>query len=80
MLQNKTSYSCYNLNMKKILLYCSILALMMFCPAVNANEMTDDYLDIATSYAVSGNYASSMEYLDKILSLEPDNKEIAEVF
>lgn len=79
MLQNKTSYSCYNLNMKKILLYCSILALMMFCPAVNANEMTDDYLDIATSYAVSGNYASSMDYLDKILSLEPDNKEVAEL-
>ncbi len=41
-----------------------------------ANEMIEDYLDIATSYAVSGNYASAMDYLDKILPLEPSNKEI----
>lgn len=46
-------------------------------PAVFANEMIEDYLDIASSYAVSGNYASAMDYIDKILSIEPYNKDIA---
>lgn len=53
---------------------------MMFSfnpPAVFANEMIEDYLDIASSYAVSGNYASAMDYIDKILSIEPYNKDIA---
>lgn len=40
------------------------------------SEVVEDYLDIATSYAVSGNYASAMDYLDKILSIEPSNKEV----
>ena len=40
------------------------------------SEVIDDYLDIATSYAVSGNYASAMDYLDKILAIEPANKEV----
>ena len=45
--------------------------------AFAANEVVEDYLDIATSYAVSGNYASAMDYLNKILSIEPSNKEVA---
>ena len=32
--------------------------------AFAANEVVEDYLDIATSYAVSGNYASAMDYLN----------------
>ena len=63
--------------MKKYILSLIIPILISITPsAVLANEMTEDYLDIATSYAVSGNYASAMDYLDKILSIEPANKEI----
>lgn len=76
MLQNKPKSLCYNPNMKKILLYIAF-SLLISAPYAYANEITDDYMDIAASYAVSGNYATAEEYLDKILSLEPDNKDVA---
>lgn len=63
--------------MKKYILSLIISLFIISIPSITfANEMIEDYLDIATSYAVSGNYASAMDYLDKILSLEPSNKEI----
>ncbi len=63
--------------MKKRILTFIISLLIIVSPlAAAANEMIEDYLDIATSYAVSGNYASAMDYLDKILSIDPSNKEI----
>ncbi len=64
--------------MRKYILSLIITFLIIANPiTVFANEIIEDYLDIATSYAVSGNYASAMDYLDKILSLEPANKDIA---
>lgn len=39
-----------------------------------ANEIEDDYLDIAANYCVIGKYDSAMEYLDKILKINPSNK------
>lgn len=65
--------------MKKLIL-ALIISLTLTIGAQSAfaeNEIIEDYLDIATSYAVGGNYASAMEYLDKILLMEPQNKEIA---
>jgi len=46
-------------------------------PAFANNELVEDYLDIATSYAVSGNYTQALDYLDKILVLEPQNRHVA---
>lgn len=65
--------------MKKYFLTLIIICAMTLGAqfAFAANEVVEDYLDIATSYAVSGNYASAMDYLNKILSIEPSNKEIA---
>ena len=76
MSQNKPKSLCYNPNMKKVLL-CIAVSFAISTSAVWANEITDDYMDIAASYAVSGNYATAEEYLNKILSLEPGNKEVA---
>ena len=36
-----------------------------------ANELTDDYYDIAANYYKSNNYAKSLEYLNLIISIDP---------
>lgn len=41
---------------------------------VCANELTDDYLDIATNYFNANNYPKAKEYLNLIINLEPDNQ------
>lgn len=41
---------------------------------VTASEITDDYLDIAKNYCAVGSYKSAISYLDKILRIEPNNK------
>lgn len=41
--------------------------------SVLASDLTDDYLDIASNYYNSNNYAKALEYLNLILIIEPDN-------
>lgn len=63
--------------MKKQLVSLIILSTFFITtPSAMSNEIVEDYMDIATSYAVSGNYASSMDYINKILAIEPSNKDI----
>ena len=38
-----------------------------------ASDLIDDYFDIATNYYNSNNYAKSLEYLNSIIKIEPDN-------
>ena len=47
--------------------------------SVLANEMTEDYFDIATNYVIEGNYRETLNYLDKILMLEPNNKSVQDL-
>ncbi len=61
--------------MKKVLL----LFLMFLCIPACANELTEDYLDIATNYCTYGKYSDAMVYLDKILQIEPQNSEVKEL-
>ena len=73
------SHSCYNIAMKKILLSI-ILGLAICCNLpVLANEMEEDYLDIAANYCVVGDYESAMVYLDKILEINPNNKQVGDL-
>lgn len=60
--------------MKKLiaLLVCG-LAIFVNMPAI-ADEIEDDYIDMAADYCISGDYASAMNYLDKLLRINPDNK------
>ena len=39
-----------------------------------ASELTDDYFDIASNYYTSNNMAKSLEYVDTILKIEPENQ------
>lgn len=55
--------------MKKLFL----IFLIFPCMCVQANELIEDYFDIASGYGLSGDYTSSASYLDKILQAEPDN-------
>lgn len=61
--------------MKKVLL----LFLMFLCIPVCANELTEDYLDIAVNYCTYGKYNDAITYLDKILKIEPHNTEVIEL-
>lgn len=65
--------------MRKYILVWDILFLVLVLfgsqqlNSVFASELTDDYFDIATNYFNSNNYTKSLEYLDFVLQLEPDN-------
>lgn len=63
--------------MKKFLLAGLVFALSVGFSY--ANEITDDYFDIATNYCIQGNYRSASEYLDRILLIEPDNKNVSDL-
>ena len=61
--------------MKKFLLLCLIFP----CICVSANELTEDYMDIATNYCIYGKYKDAINYIEKIILIEPDNKEAKEL-
>ena len=50
------------------------LIIVLSCGIGFANEIEDDYFDIAGNYCVVGDYTSAMEYLDKILKINPSNQ------
>lgn len=61
--------------MKKIILSFLILIGMPVC----ANELVEDYFDIASNYCTYGQYKDAMIYVDKIIQLEPSNVEAKEL-
>ena len=65
--------------MKKLILSFILgLAVSSFVPAF-ADDITEDYLDIAANYCVVGDYNSAMVYLDKILEREASNQQAADL-
>lgn len=60
-------------------LFITGLLLVLSSSLVYANEMTEDYFDIATNYCIEGNYREALSYLDKILLVEPNNKTVADL-
>ena len=65
--------------MKKVILSLFLcLVVCSFIP-VFADEIEEDYLDIAANYCVVGDYNSAMIYLDKILELNPNNKQVVDL-
>ena len=61
--------------MKKWLLLFLTFPILGVC----ANELTEDYLDIAANYAVYGDYNNSLMYINKILEIEPSNIDAKEL-
>ena len=61
--------------MKKFIL----LFLIFPCLFVSANEMTEDYIDIATNYCTYGKYNDALNYIDKVLKIEPYNNDAKEL-
>ena len=61
--------------MRKLL----IMLLLNFSLVCFASELTDDYIDIASGYCVSGNYREAMNYLNKALAAEPGNIKVKEL-
>lgn len=66
--------------MKKFILSLFILALGL-CAAVPvfADDLEEDYLDIAANYCVIGDYNSALVYLDKILERNPNSKQASDL-
>ena len=58
--------------MKKLLFVLMLIAISG-CTCFS-NEIEDDYFDIAGNYCVVGDYNSAMEYLDKIIKINPSNQ------
>ncbi|MDR1167877.1 MAG: hypothetical protein LBK53_03165 [Heliobacteriaceae bacterium] len=56
--------------MKKYLLLSVLFLSIISC---RASELTDDYIDIAAGYCISGNYSEALGYLNRVLRLEPAN-------
>jgi len=65
--------------MKKLLSFLIVCVAFGLCIPAFADEIEEDYLDIASSYCVMGNYDAAMEYLDKIIAKNPDNKQVADL-
>ncbi len=55
------------------------LFFILLCPSVSANEIVEDYFDIATNYCIEGDYNEAVDYLDKILLIEPENKNVQDL-
>lgn len=53
--------------------------LLFPCILVQANEVIEDYLDIASNYCIHGNYNDAIVYIEKIIQLEPSNTEFIEL-
>lgn len=66
--------------MKKFILSLIIL-LLGLCTAVPvfADDLEEDYLDIAANYCVIGDYNSAISYLDKILERNPNSKQASDL-
>ena len=65
--------------MKKFLLSL-ILSIAICCNIpVLADEVEEDYFDIAANYCVIGDYESALIYLDKILTINPNNQKIVDL-
>ena len=60
--------------MKKIILSTILILAICNISPVFSNEIEDDYFDIVANYCVVGDYNSAIEYLDKIISLNPNNQ------
>lgn len=63
------------MKIKRFIFLCLILP----CISVCANELTEDYFDIATNYCVYGKYTEALDYVNKILQAEPANSEAKEL-
>lgn len=60
--------------MKKWAIFLVLIMLSLLGMNIaKANELTDDYFDIATNYFNAHNKPKALEYLDLILTIEPEN-------
>lgn len=65
--------------MKKFfIVLCIIYFAGIYIPTYG-NEIEDDYFDISSNYCVMGDYNSAIEYLDKILNMNPNNQKAADL-
>lgn len=65
--------------MKKLLLSIVIISIVSFNLPAFSSEIEEDYLDIASSYCVTGDYTTALEYLDKILTINPNNTHVQDL-
>lgn len=63
--------------MKRMIL--TLLAVIFTAATVQASALTDDYVDIAASYAKDGKYSQALGYINKALNLEPQNSKLNEM-
>jgi len=65
--------------MKQLFVIICLSLLLFPIPAVASDEIEEDYLDIASGYCVSGDYQKAIEYLNKILVVNPENNKVKDL-
>lgn len=63
--------------MKRIV-FTALIAFMV-AGIANAGALTEDYIDIASSYAKDGKYSQALGYINKALAVEPQNSRLLEM-
>jgi superkiller protein 3 len=65
--------------MKKFVLLLTLSLILSTNLPTFANEIEEDYFDIAANYCVIGDYQSAIGYLDKILEINPSNSQASDL-
>ena len=71
---------CYNKLMKKgVSIFLIGLCFLIFGSIAFADELTDDYFDIAMNYYNANNYEKALDYVEDILKIDPTNVKAQEL-
>ena len=63
--------------MKRIFLYLLFITLLI--QPVMADDITEDFLDIAANYCIQGNYDEAINYVNKAIAHEPNNPDLVTI-
>lgn len=64
---------------KRIFRFLFLLSFILLPLRGYSSELTDDYIDMASEWANSGNYAKALEYINTASQIEPSNKKLLSI-
>lgn len=59
--------------------FVTVLTIILTAGFVHAGVLTEDYIDIASSYVKDGKYSQALGYINKALALEGQNSRLLEM-
>jgi len=65
--------------LKAIVKYLILLSVILLTNISLASELTDDYVDMASEWATSGDYGKALDNIHNALKIEPSNRELLKI-